>query len=614
MRLKSVYISSYKNLNNFPINFDSDSFIEVFVGKNGAGKSNFFEALIEIFRHIYEYDKTKSESFDYSLKFEIKGVETTISWENGKFIIDGKIRNTIGKTPVPDNVLIYYSGHNDTVAELVTKYEEAFRKRIKSADLEDSRRFIGIGQEYKELLLSVLLMQSVENKARAFIIKKLGIKTVSHEVVITLKRPFFADKKLIIDHFMPDTHYWGAKGVTRQFLDELVSCIKGGFNHTSIYFQQEDSYQIPINIELFQSQFNKKDSTDVFRMFDNLKTLGMFDGIKFKLLLENGLDANISHFSDGQFQSVYIYSVVELFKDRNCITLLDEPDSFLHPEWQFDFLKQVFEITDSAGKKNHVLMSSHSAPTITMTNGNLINLFEINGNNVVVNRVHKTDVIKLLSGGGISLSLSEAHLNIHHVLQNTSGAILFTEGITDEVILATAWNKLYPLEKRRFEIQNAFSCAFLRNLMKDETLYQNYPEKKIFSLFDFDEAYNDWNQLGKDIQIDPDLCLAKKYKSHEAYSLLLPVPTNPTIRKQIINPNTGVNYGNKSLLTIELLFYGIKELDSYFIIDIDRPDRFIRFISDNQKIKFAKEIVPNLDALHFEIFKPIFEFIKTKSL
>jgi recombinational DNA repair ATPase RecF len=130
MRLKSVYISSYKNLNNFPINFDSDSFIEVFVGKNGAGKSNFFEALIEIFRHIYEYDKTKSESFDYSLKFEIKGVETTISWENGKFIIDGKIRNTIGKTPVPDNVLIYYSGHNDTVAELVTKYEEAFRKRI----------------------------------------------------------------------------------------------------------------------------------------------------------------------------------------------------------------------------------------------------------------------------------------------------------------------------------------------------------------------------------------------------------------------------------------------------------------------------------------------------
>jgi predicted ATP-dependent endonuclease of OLD family len=613
MRLKSVHISSYKNLNNFSIDFDSDSFIEVFVGKNGAGKSNFFEALIEIFRHIYEYDKTKSESFDYSLKFEIKGVDTTISWENGEFTINGQSRKLIGKTPVPDNVLIYYSGHNDTVAELVAKYEEAFRKRIKSADLEDSRRFIGIGQEYKELLLSVLLMQSVENKARAFIIKKLGIKTVSHEVVITLKRPFFANNKLTIDNFMSDTHYWGAKGVTREFLDRLVSCIKGGFNHSSIYFQQEDSYKIPINIELFQSRFNKKDSSDIFRMFDNLKTLGMFGGIKFGLSLENGLDANISHFSDGQFQSVYIYSVVELFKDRNCITLLDEPDSFLHPEWQFDFLKQVFEITDAAGKQNHVLMSSHSAVTITMTNGNLINLFEINGNNVIVNKVHKTDVIKSLSGGGISLSLSEAQLNIHHVLQNTGGSILFTEGITDEVILETAWNKLYPLEKRNFGIQNAFSCAFLRNLMKDETLYQSYPEKKFFSLFDFDEAYKDWNQLGENIQTNPELCLAKKYKSHEAYALLLPVPTNPTIRKQIINPNTGKNYGDKSLLTIELLFYGISTLESYFVTDIDRPDCFIKFVSDNQKTKFAKEIVPTLDVCHFEIFKPIFEFIKTNS-
>jgi len=42
MRLKSVFISSYKNIKDFSISFDSDSFIEVFVGKNGAGKSNFF--------------------------------------------------------------------------------------------------------------------------------------------------------------------------------------------------------------------------------------------------------------------------------------------------------------------------------------------------------------------------------------------------------------------------------------------------------------------------------------------------------------------------------------------------------------------------------------------
>jgi recombinational DNA repair ATPase RecF len=57
MRLKSVYIGQYKNLRNFTLTFDGDSFIDVFVGKNGTGKSNLFEALIEIFRHLYEWNK-----------------------------------------------------------------------------------------------------------------------------------------------------------------------------------------------------------------------------------------------------------------------------------------------------------------------------------------------------------------------------------------------------------------------------------------------------------------------------------------------------------------------------------------------------------------------------
>jgi len=40
MRLKSVFISQYKNLRNFDLTFDGTSFIDVFVGKNGSGKSN----------------------------------------------------------------------------------------------------------------------------------------------------------------------------------------------------------------------------------------------------------------------------------------------------------------------------------------------------------------------------------------------------------------------------------------------------------------------------------------------------------------------------------------------------------------------------------------------
>lgn len=257
-------------------------------------------------------------------------------------------------------------------------------------------------------------------------------------------------------------------------------------------------------------------------------------------------------------------------------------------------------------------MSSHSAVTITNANESVINLFEFDGSNVVAKKVRKADIIKSLSGGLISFSESEARLNIHHVLKNTTGAVLFTEGITDEMILETAWSKLFPTEERKFEIQNAFSCGFLRNLIKDNSLYNKHPGRTFFSVFDFDEAYNDWNQLGNNVQDDPYQCLVKKHQSHESYAMLLPVPINGQIRNQVINPHTCGNYGNKSLLTIELLFHGVTGLDQYFVVDTNRTDGFIKFVSDGQKVAFAKDVIPTLAPSCFEVFRPMFEFIKLK--
>lgn len=617
MRLTSLYIGQYKNLRDFSLSFDGGSFIDVFVGKNGTGKSNLFEALIEIFRHLVEFDRDKAPcDFNYRIGFEIDGKATETGWNSGKLTIGGKERKTIGKTPLPDNVLIYYSGHNDTVAKLVEQYEEAFRKRIKRADFDEARYFIGIGPDYKELLLAVLLMQPDTCKARQFICQKLGIETVASEAKVVLERPAYAaDSRFDIELNDETDRYWKPEGITKTFLDRLHGCINtatGSPVRSEGYFAEPDRYILYFDIAKIRQEFDDLSPQELFRQFDNLKTLGMLTEITIPLQLTGGVDATIAHFSDGQFQSVYIYSIVELFKDRNCITLLDEPDSFLHPEWQFDFLKQVFEITDTAAKNNHVLMSSHSASTITNANDSVINLFEFDGSNVVSKKVRKADVIKSLSAGLISFSESEARLNIHHVLKNTTGAVLFTEGITDEMILETAWSKLYPTEERNFEIQNAFSCGFLRNLIKDNTLYQNHPGRTFFSVFDFDEAFNDWNQLGQNVQTDPCQCLVKKHNTHESYAMLLPVPVHGQIRNQVINPHTGGNYGNRSLLTIELLFHDVPGLDQYFVVDTDRTDGFIKFVSDGQKVAFAKDVVPTLPSSCFEVFRPMFEFIKLK--
>jgi len=612
MRLKSVYISQYKNLKDFTLNFDGNSFIDVFVGKNGTGKSNLFEALIEIFRNLYEYKK-KADLFNFRIKYEIDDKDIEIAWTSGQLKINGVESKTIAKDLLPDNILIYYSGHNRTVAGLVEKYEKAFRDRLRRANHNDSRRFIGIGPEYKALLLSVLLMQNDDNKARQFICQKLDIKTVGTEVTLVLKRPAFVDKKLKIEPLDPKTIFWGIEGITRQFLDKLVECVKGEFNLDYLYNPEIDHYSLLINIKLFQNKF-EEETSNIFRQFDNLKTLNILEEISISLTLENGKEAAIDHFSDGQFQSVYIYSIIELFKDRNCITLLDEPDSFLHPEWQFEFLRQVFEITDTTAKNNnHVLMSSHSAVTLTVLPQPKLNVFEILENTVKVSSINKEEVIKLLSGNRIFLTENESIMSISTYLKNSSQPVLFTEGISDEYILEFAWKSLFPGHSRPFCIHNAFDRNFLRNLFSRNEIRDNFPERIMFALFDFDDAYDDWNGLkGRNVVTDPFKGLTKKLSHQTHYAMLLPVPEEDEIKKQVLNTDDKPwGRGSDSHLPIELLFYK-KELIGHWFEkrDISCGGKLIVFNGD--KVKFAKEYVSTLNQSSFEVFRPMFDFIQLR--
>jgi predicted ATPase len=618
MRLKHVHISDYKNLRNFDITFDSDNCLDVFVGKNGSGKSNFFEALIEIFRHLNELSSGgKDIDFGYRITYEINGVSTSIEWTSSKLKINGRERKTLGRTtPLPDNVLIYYSGHNDTVSKLIVDYQEAFQSRIKGADFSDSRYFLGIGADYKQLLLTVSLLRTEDSSCRRFICQKLGIAETGTELRLVLKRPYYARSSEYDVLNNDDTDkFWKADGITRVFLNQLVDCAAAaptnGRVRTEGYVSSSDKYILYLDPAKIAVKFQAEPAHELFNRFDNLKVLEMLEDLSIPLKLTNGEEADTSFFSDGQFQSVYIFAITELFKERHCLTLLDEPDSFLHPEWQHEFLSQIFEISEAAAQTNHTLLSSHSASTISSSEESLISLFEIDGTTVKVSRAPKDTVITSLSAGLITFSESEARLSIHQLLSSVDGPVLFTEGISDDLILETAWKKLYPAEKAPFAIQNAFCCSFLGNLLRRGDLHVNHPGRVFLGLFDFDDAYNEWKGCkGEVLETDPSKCLARKLPDKESYAMLLPVPRSGAIRSQVINDLTGSHYEDRSRLSMELLFHGVDSLSRFFELDPTQPGGIIRFVGD--KVRFAKEVVPSVPAEHFAIFEHIFDFVKSK--
>ncbi len=611
MRLRSVSIKRYKNLCDFSLDFKGEEFIDIFVGKNGSGKSNFLEALIEIFDHLYTFSAGKvGPGFNYSISWDIAGKQTELIWRDGQLSINGKTRKHIGNTTLPANIIVYYSGQNGTVSDLIRRYRESYRRTVRKANVADMPRFIGIGPDYKAMLLALMLMMPEETRARQFLCAKLGIEGTGGTTWLKLRRPGkgIVHQRDAFDPFDDGQLFWGVKGVARLFLDRLMECIVGDFTPGSLYARDTDTYRLEIDVTKFRETFADTSPDEVFCQFNALRALGMIEDVSIPVRLGANVEVTSRAFSDGQFQSIYLFAISELFKNRECLTLLDEPDSFLHPEWQYDFLNQVLQISEEAAKTNHFLMSSHSASTIAAKVQTRLRLFEMNGQTVAPTQKEKSEIIDSLSAGLISFTEQEAQLNIEQVVGASEKPVLFTEGVSDVAILEMAWKKLYPVRPRRFDLVQAFDCGFLRKLLRRQELYQNNVGRKFFGLFDFDAGYDEWAAIGNQQNRSLRDGLVCKHQAYDGYGILLPIPDGLSVRNQVWNPNTNSTYGGQSRLTIELLFKDVPGFEGFFTVDPKSPAGWYRFVGN--KVRFAEETVPTLDSVHFECFRPLFEFVE----
>ncbi len=615
MRLRSVSISHYKNLRDFSLDFTGNVFIDMFVGKNGSGKSNFLEALIEIFDHIYTFKADNpGPGFDYVISWEVDDKEARLQWRENVLSVSlaGKAYKTLQRVPLPANIIIYYSGQNDTVSDLIGRYRNTYRGAVRKSNVADIPRFIGIGPDYKAMLLALMLMMPKETCARQFLCSKLGIEGVGSKTVLKLRRPGkgVVNQKRDYDPFADEQLFWGVQGSARRFLDRLMDCITDAFTPGSLYARDSDTYRLEIDVEKFRETFVETSPDEVFCQFNALHVLGMIEDVAIPVRLGGEVEVTSRAFSDGQFQSIYLFAISELFKNRECITLLDEPDAFLHPEWQYDFLNQVLQISEQAAKTNHILMSSHSASTIAAKVETRLRAFEINGRIVACAKKEKSEIIRTLSAGLISFSEKEAILNIEQIVGASTRPILFTEGVSDVSILRTAWIKLFPDAAIPIEIVQAFDCGFLRKLLQRQELYRNSPGRKFFGLFDFDGGYDQWAGIGNPLARTIQQGLVRKHQQFEGYALLLPVPDTLSVRNQVWNQNTNSTYEGQSRLTIELLFRDVPSMERYFKVDPHSPAGWFRFEGD--KIRFAEQEVPTLGREHFACFQPLFEFINTQ--
>lgn len=407
MRLHELWISDYKNLKDFHINFDADSPITVIVGWNGTGKSNLFEALVIIFRDL---DLGQATPFAYKIKYTCHGDKVEIDYDPARpgkerlkatvtppvFTLEGE--KTKKEIPKPAFVFGYYSGPSNRFKEHFLEHQRRYYEAIlntKEATPAELRRLKSLRRLFyaethhsKYVLLAFFLKR--DEKIDGFLREYLRIEGLDglESVLFVMKEPSWTSKE-------GDPRFWNARGLVQKFLDKLFSVslapmrlsqnlptgIKRRSRQELLYLYVKSSEKLA---ELAQDY---ETPSDFFASLESADLSEVIHDVIIKVKIRNH-DGTLTfrELSEGEQQLLMVLGLMRFTKEKESLILLDEPDTHLNPFWSTRYLDLVEDIVNSDKVENpqaeaepdsrHILLSTHDPLVIAGLKKGQIQIFK----------------------------------------------------------------------------------------------------------------------------------------------------------------------------------------------------------------------------------------------
>jgi len=419
MKIKSLYIKKFKILEEFHINFDEDINTHVIIGKNGSGKTTFFEAIIHIFlgptiaiskkvlsnyylenklEFTIEYECNKANvrfSNIDGLSFVVEGNDILTN-ENlfsfREFVDDASLEPKGIARYLPDHIVTYYSGESDRVTSLFKHELDEASKHLQRGKNIPLRQFININtDDIRKVLISLYPFNDDKD-----IINLQQIE----EVKFHFKKPIWAkgakerysqlletDSENAIQQFNPNFYF--AEGEVGQFLELLKKIAYSGayddeesneeLNVQSLFIKSAD---LPLLKGKRKTDKIKK-SLDLFKFLNHTKHSGLFEEIELIMHLPEKKElVEFNQLSEGEHQIRLILGLTELFHGKETLFLFDEPDTYLHPQWQIRLMQEL-----AKPNKSNIIATTHSTMALTAVHRNYIS-------SMVDGKVKKVDAYK----------------------------------------------------------------------------------------------------------------------------------------------------------------------------------------------------------------------------
>lgn len=389
MRIRSLKVKDFFILKDFKIDFNDN--LSVLIGENGSGKSTIIELLADIFGHIHKFfilgDKTAGFVEHYEIIYDyIKGNQSyTIEihscqyvdnrsctfapkiWINGEELSLPQIEKRYGgmETFLPTKIILEYAGISEHLRLLSQHFEEKYKAEIIKADnkytlspelnLPKSRPFIYIKPEHLSMLVLSLFVSDADLDVN-FIREYLGIDKESCQIDLVFKKPSWAKKT--------EEKWWGISGnVALQFfqtIEVFADEIETKEKEDVLIYRFIGS----TNLEVAFEDLRAHNKELVFTILDTLLYDELLSKIKISWELDEDEYMDLSRLSEGQKQIILTQGTNLVFgkEEKNLLFLYDEPDVFLHPKWQKQFVSNIRAGLDPTSM---AIITSHSPSIVS---------------------------------------------------------------------------------------------------------------------------------------------------------------------------------------------------------------------------------------------------------
>lgn len=353
LKIEYIKIFNHKNLNDFEISFEKGSSVNALIGNNGSGKSNLLEALTIIFSKVKLGEDVE---FGFKIKYmiddnryDISNIENGLQLKkNDENILKKDIPNAMPKT-----VFLYYCGETARLKELSLNYvDNDFDNAVKKGT-EAVLKYITYltVDDFGPALLANL---AFENTTCKKIFDLVGIEAIHLPIILKIKKPYWGSKSGSIEDL------WKARGTILDVINKFIEIS----NADKITTSENGEPEIVIS-NLVRIKEYWHSALEIFIAFKMLMQADILQSVEFNITkIDNPYIYSYMNLSEGEKQLSQLLSILEITKEYKALFLLDEFDSYLHPNWQREFVNIINEIEI----RGQVIFTTHSPLTLGKMN------------------------------------------------------------------------------------------------------------------------------------------------------------------------------------------------------------------------------------------------------